>query len=219
MIEDQRTVRLPGSLAPGQYSLIVGVYDPNTGARLNTSDGKAALTLVTVDVRSSTPMPNSTPTPTSAAFPTDIYPPPVAVAPGIIISPMGTGCPNPDGLEKADQLPRTAVNEVFRSLASGDVDTMRRVTDPAYWPFLRDMGIGTPRPFSEDALSDAQPASESPCAGLIGNACRSKTLELSWWVKSCPGPCTDPDVARSASLMGNFYLIQRRGHWLAWAAE
>ena len=29
----------------------------------------------------------------------------------------------------------------------------------------------------------------------------------------------DPDVARSASLMGNFYLIQRRGHWLAWAAE
>jgi hypothetical protein len=154
-------------------------------------------------------------------FPGDIYPPPVAVAPGINISNMTTGCPNPDGLEQASELPASAMSEIFQSLASGDRDIMQRVADQAYWPYLPDMGmgIGTPHPFSQDTLDTPRPASESPYADLVRNACGSKTLELSWWVRYCPGPCADPNVARSESLTGNYYLIRRRGHWLVWAAE
>jgi hypothetical protein len=51
-----------------------------------------------------------------------------------------------------------------------------------------------------------------------GNAC-GNTLGLSWWVKRCPGLCTDPAVTRAADLMGHYYLIRRRDHWLVWAAR
>lgn len=51
VIEDPREIRLPGTLAPGPYKVIVGLYDPNTGARLNTNDGKDAIALTTVDVQ------------------------------------------------------------------------------------------------------------------------------------------------------------------------
>lgn len=52
VIEDAQLLRLPGSLSPGRYSLIVGVYDPNTGIRLNTGEGKDGLTLAAVTVKS-----------------------------------------------------------------------------------------------------------------------------------------------------------------------
>jgi hypothetical protein len=51
VIEDRREIKLPDSLLPGRYKLIVGLYDPNTGARLNTSEGKDALTLTTLEVK------------------------------------------------------------------------------------------------------------------------------------------------------------------------
>ncbi len=219
VIEDRHEIKLPNSLAPGKYKLIVGLYDPNTGGRLNTGEGKDALTLATVGVSSVAATSTSSPTPVSAVFPTDIYPPPVPVAPGVIISPMATSCPDPDGLEQTQELPASAVNEVFRSLASGDLDTMRRVTDLAYWPYLPDHGVGTARQFSEDMLEKPQPASKSPYADLVGNACGRKTLELSWWVKACPGTCSDPNVARASDLMAHFYLIRRAGHWLVWAVR
>jgi len=37
-IVDRETVTLPGSLPPGSYGLTIGLYDPNSGARLKRSD-------------------------------------------------------------------------------------------------------------------------------------------------------------------------------------
>jgi hypothetical protein len=37
-IVDRETVTLPGSLPPGRYGLTIGLYDPNSGARLKRSD-------------------------------------------------------------------------------------------------------------------------------------------------------------------------------------
>ena len=51
VIEDRREINLPNPLAPGPYKLTVGMYDANTGARLNTGDGKNELTLMTLEIR------------------------------------------------------------------------------------------------------------------------------------------------------------------------
>ncbi|MGE5263515.1 MAG: hypothetical protein ACM3S0_09050 [Acidobacteriota bacterium] len=51
VIEDRREIQLPSNLPPGRYRLIVGLYDPSTGSRLNTSEGKDALTLTTLEVK------------------------------------------------------------------------------------------------------------------------------------------------------------------------
>ena len=53
VLTDTYRITLPAGLAPGQYTLIVGMYDPKTGARLpaTTADGTAAgdaLRLITV---------------------------------------------------------------------------------------------------------------------------------------------------------------------------
>ncbi|MEW6406416.1 MAG: hypothetical protein AB1649_31920, partial [Chloroflexota bacterium] len=62
-----------------------------------------------------TPEPTATPTAWIApsGFPTDVYPPPLPVAEGVVMSPLSAGCPNPAGLERADQLPLNAVLEVL----------------------------------------------------------------------------------------------------------
>jgi hypothetical protein len=41
LVEDRRSVQLPASLAPGEYQLLVGLYDPLTGQRLPLADGSS----------------------------------------------------------------------------------------------------------------------------------------------------------------------------------
>jgi hypothetical protein len=165
------------------------------------------------------PRPTATPTPwmPPPGFLADIYPLPLPVAEGVVWW-VGQGCPNPTGLEKADHLPLEAVLEVLTGLGSGDLDIMRRVSDPAFWPLL-EPGGWRQEPWPRDWVEVPQPASASPHAEFIANACGEEILERSWWVKLCPGPCQDPNVARAASLTGHFYLIKRKGHWLVWAVE
>jgi hypothetical protein len=173
-----------------------------------------------------TPTPTATPTPigiptqtpwmSPPGFPADIYPPPLPVAEGVVWW-VGQGCPNPAGLEKADHLPPEAVLELLAGLGSGDLDTMRRVSDPAFWPLL-EPGGWRQEPWPQEWVV-AKPVAASPHAEFIANACGEEIMEHSWWVKLCPGPCQDPNVARAASLTGHLYLIKRKGHWLLWAAE
>jgi hypothetical protein len=46
MVVDPYTIQLPAGLRTGTYSLLVGLYDADTGARLTTPDGQDALSLV-----------------------------------------------------------------------------------------------------------------------------------------------------------------------------
>ena len=39
VIDDEYTIRLPGSLASGDYSVELGVYDPRSGDRLAVANG------------------------------------------------------------------------------------------------------------------------------------------------------------------------------------
>jgi hypothetical protein len=44
-LDDQHTVPIPRDLPPGSYELLVGLYDPATGARLPLAGGTDALRL------------------------------------------------------------------------------------------------------------------------------------------------------------------------------
>lgn len=160
------------------------------------------------------PPPSATPSPTIVALPTDIYPPALPLSPKVIWI-KGQGCPNPVGLQEASTLSIDVALDVLNQLFSGDLDKMRAVTDPAYWPLLT-AGEGRAEPLPQDWIRTPQPARDSPYADLIANACGQDTLDKSWWVEHCAGPCKD---VRSESLKGHFYFIQRAGHWLVWAAE
>lgn len=160
-----------------------------------------------------------TPTPFVAptSFAIDIYPPPLSVAKGVVWW-VGQGCPNPTGLEKVSQLPIDQVIQVLTDFSSGELYKMRQASDPAYWALLNP-GEPRYRPGSKDWITTPQPANASPYAEFLTNACGAETVEKSWWVQLCPGPCQDPNVTRAAALIGHAYLISRKGHWLIWAVE
>jgi hypothetical protein len=48
---DKHVVPLPPDLPAGSYSLLVGWYDPESGARLPLASGEDALTLAQITVR------------------------------------------------------------------------------------------------------------------------------------------------------------------------
>jgi hypothetical protein len=50
-IEDRYALRLPADLLPGDYTLIAGLYLPNSGERLLTDSGQTYVTLATVQIR------------------------------------------------------------------------------------------------------------------------------------------------------------------------
>jgi len=50
VVEDDHTLALPGDMAPGDYRVAVGLYDPSSGARLRRQDGEGDAILITVHV-------------------------------------------------------------------------------------------------------------------------------------------------------------------------
>jgi hypothetical protein len=147
----------------------------------------------------------------SPDFPKEIYPPPLPVSTeiGMIVA-----CPNPAGVEKTAELDRDSALEVVNSFwGSRDVEAKRRLTDPAFWPLLSAGLTGNPQGPDE---VDVQPANASPYAQLLASGCGDETLESTWWVESCPGPCSQAEVT-SPALIGHLFLIRREGQWLLWA--
>lgn len=145
------------------------------------------------------------------------YPSPLPVAPGVVLSLSG-GCPNPAGIEQVNQVSLNSILQILGSLGSGDLNTMRHASDPAYWSTLQTTQWRRD-PWPRDWIGTPQPASRSPYADLLTNACGKPIVETSWWVKLCPGPCQDPKVAAAESLTGHLFIIKRQGTPLAWAAK
>ncbi|MCL4369609.1 MAG: 6-pyruvoyl-tetrahydropterin synthase-related protein [Chloroflexi bacterium] len=51
VIEDLHTIALPANLAPGRYTLIIGLYEPISGGRLSQADGTNFVSLSGIEVR------------------------------------------------------------------------------------------------------------------------------------------------------------------------
>lgn len=156
----------------------------------------------------------SKPVPTAALFPA-IYPSPVPL--------MGTwkataGCPNPKGLEEFEfGMPVETVIYSLEELWSGDLERMRRVTDPALWPLLIP-GEGQAVSVSPNGVRTRQSASASPYADRITALCREEITKLTWHVEVvCPKLCSLLGGLQSRSI--NVFLLSRNGWWLIWAIE
>ncbi|MPZ24202.1 MAG: hypothetical protein GEU28_11830 [Dehalococcoidia bacterium] len=60
----------------------------------------------------------------------------------------------------------------------------------------------------EDVASG--PASESAYSLIVAAQCGQETVDLSWWVMVCPGPCSQ---TASASLPVDYFLVNSGGEW------
>lgn len=158
-------------------------------------------------------------------FPGDLFPPAVpAKHDGF---PLATACPNPAGLERPTRVDVAellrAVSEHIIAVAKGDEEQARKKTDQAFWPMLGSLRTGQGgnpgdvQPLDQSRVARFGPASESPHAELIKNNCGEETLKASWWIQTLPAG--NGNVSASQSLKGNFYLINRKGHWLIWGSE
>jgi hypothetical protein len=146
---------------------------------------------------------------TGSGFPASVYPPPAS------FPKWGgqSGCPSLDGVEA----PGTPASDTFRSTVDGFGENLAadlRAADRALWPDLVSEPVWGSRPSPKQTLSGA-PAKAAPYADLIANSCGQQTLTRSWWIQTCPGPAV-VDCARSPALVGHWFFINRRGHWLLW---
>ena len=171
------------------------------------------------DTATFTPSPTLTPLPTAstsqtpkptATFPANIYPSPQPfLAPVAGLS--AGGCPALGGVEQADQLPSAEALAIIRQLRSGNSESALLVSDQTFWSSLGPEAM--PSDLVQSDWIEIHRATETPYQGLISTACGQKTLELSWWVQACLGPCR----TSSPALTSHYYLIKRQGHWLIWA--
>ena len=159
------------------------------------------------------------------ALPGDVFPPPVpARREGFGLA---AACPNPEGIEYPPSVGAAELMEVVTdhmvAVAKGEFEQAKRTADPAFWPILdqmksaRPLSSGDVEDIDPTAAGEVGPARASPHADLIASNCGDQVLEASWWVQVLPrGARTAGDAP---SLVGNFYLIKRQGHWLIWASE
>ncbi|HLE30834.1 MAG TPA: hypothetical protein VI793_22105 [Anaerolineales bacterium] len=197
-----------GRLTP--TALPARTFDPlarDTAAPAHTSSPTQELTSTAPPPH--TPIPEAKPTFT---LPSDIYPSPVPLS-GQAAWLDGQLCPNPAGLERADELPLETAREIIMAYFSGGSDTARRVSDPAHWGSMFNTALSSEQ-LKPDWFETPQPARAAPYAGMVEAQCGQEVLGVSWWVVYCYAPCNQPN--RSASLANDFFLINRTGHWLVW---
>lgn len=157
----------------------------------------------------------ATGSPLPSGFDPSVYPDPVPFAEGVSTG-MSTGCPSRQEVQARTLLRDEAVNWV-NAFLSGDDEVKRELADRAYWPMILPSAATPAVPVSPDRV-EVDSADSSPFSALLTNACGEPVVQASQWVRLCPGPC-EATATTSASLVGNFFLLSRKGHWLVWAAE
>lgn len=138
-----------------------------------------------------------------------VYPAPVP-----LLHDVGTvaACPSDVDLMRAT-LDVSDALAWYQSFVSPDPRTREASADRAYWSMLG-QPPAAPAPLTEDRI-EIGAAAASPYAALLDNACGANVVQHSEWLRVCPGPCS---VTSSQSLVGHFFLINRRSHWLVWAS-
>ncbi|GAB4335327.1 MAG: hypothetical protein Kow0010_22740 [Dehalococcoidia bacterium] len=138
-----------------------------------------------------------------------VYPDPIA-----LLHPIGIiqGCPSAVGLQVAVMSKGEAV-DWLRDFSAAAGATRREMADRAYWPLLPQHAADRAQAVEEDRIAVA-PATSSPYAELLANACGEEIVDASHWIMTCPARC---EPGASDSLAGHYFLVQRQGRWLLWA--
>ncbi len=214
---------LTALLASACQPASMGVVTETTAANSAPTVTRAPATLTPVSTVTltqtipSTVEPNPTrPIATQSKFPEEIYPPALPLQFGAW--PATSGCPNPAGLQEADDLPVDVVVQVVSELLfSEDIAREKEVSDQALWPLLPLANRGKTGELSgveEGWIDTVLKASESEYAQLVINQCGEKTAGVTWVAKICPGPC---ESNSSESLKDDLFFVKRNERWLAWA--
>jgi hypothetical protein len=152
-----------------------------------------------------------TPSPPPSAFPTDIYPDPVKRS--STEATFFDWCPNPIGLQQVVELTAEVAIALINDFHSGNVQTLKHVTDPAMWP-VYDQYAYTADQIDRSCLDGPiQPANKSAYAGVLAQQCGQETIDYSWTARICPEPCFDNT---SASLVADYFFLNRGGVFLIW---
>ena len=141
------------------------------------------------------------------AYPAAIYPPasswPKWGPPG--------GCASLAGVQRPGQSAASSAVAAVRHLG-GSLANERRYSDRAYWPVLNESYTPSTRTQfgnSSVRVDAVGPAVKSPYARLVRPWCGSKIVRLSESVTVGPG-------RSRPALDTEYWLIDRRGHWLIW---
>lgn len=176
---------------------------------------RPAVTLLPTQTEPSMPIavPAITPTPwiLPEGFAADVYLPPLPLSGQGAVT--FTACPNPAGLEVFAGFPVETAIELINNLRSGDLQKMRRATDPALWSSLPPGQQETQDVTNTWFDGGVLPASESAYAEMLNGQCGAEVVRLSWWAKVCPGPC---QPGGSESLKDDYFFFWRNGVALIW---
>ena len=144
-------------------------------------------------------------------FAADVYPPPLPLSGQAAVT--FTACPNPIGLEEFAGFPVETAIDLVNNLRSGDLQKMRRATDPALWFSLHPSKQETQEVTKAWFDGRVFPASGSAYAEMLSGQCGAEVVRLSWWAKVCPGPC---QPGGSESLKDDYFFFWRNGVALIW---
>ena len=143
-------------------------------------------------------------------YPASIYPPPSSWPKW---GPAG-GCASRRGVERLSPSAARSAVAAVRHL-DGKFANDRRYSDRAYWPVLRETDgfeAGSKqksRGTTQSRVVSVVPAVKSVYARMVGHWCGREIVRLSESVTVGPG--------RSApALDAEYWLVDRRGHWLVW---
>jgi Tol biopolymer transport system component len=147
-------------------------------------------------------------------FEANVYLPPLPLS-GQGVASL-TNCPNPLGLEEFAGFPVETAIDLINNLNSGDMEQMRRASDPAMWSMLQADQAKVQNVTESWFDGMVFRADASPYAEMLSAVCGEDVVRLSWSATICRGPC---QTGGSESLKDHYFFFWRNGRaliWLVW---
>ena len=147
----------------------------------------------------------------ASTFPSSMYPYPRSAAWGA----NRVGCPALAGLVRSSAAPtRSTAAKLIDDLV-GPRDVALAASDPTMWPNIVLHQVGASGHVSRSRLLIVRDAASG--IGAITERCGIKTTWSTWLVEACPfisGLRGTSSCRADPALVGNYYVIDRRGRWL-----
>jgi hypothetical protein len=147
----------------------------------------------------------------ASTFPASVYPFPRSAALGV----SRVGCPALAGLIRASTAPTRSTGAKLIDDLGGPRSVALEASDPTMWPNIVLHEVGATGRVSTSRLLIKREAA----SGLRDTTerCGVITSRDTWVVEACPvlsGSSGTASCQKDPALVGNYFLVNRRGHWL-----